>query len=314
VSTPLTPSSQPGAIDLSVIIASYSTASITQACVESVLADTRSATCEVIVVDDASTDDTVERLRREFPQITVLVNEQNVHYSRTNNRGLRAAHGRYAVLLNSDTLMVGDALGTVVRYLDEHPDVGAASPKLLNPDGTVQHSIRSFPGVGVMMAQALNLHKIWPSNPITDRYYHTDFDYEVSQPADSIGTTAFVIRREVWERVGMLDERFKIAFVDLAYCARLGRAGVPIHYVAEASVIHLGSQSINLNSGAEVRARAGYLRLFYDEYLAQRDPRWKRAIVRAGITAWGWLRRLEHRFSKDKRVITGPGAPKRAPQ
>lgn len=298
-------------MDLSVIIASYSTCRITADCVESVLANTRDIEFEVIVVDDCSTDDTVAVLSQLFPQITILENPVNVHYAKTNNRGLRASSGRYAVLLNSDTLMVDNALGEMVRYLDDHPDVGAAGPRLFNPDGSVQHCIRSFPGVGIMALQALNLHKIWPGNPFTDRYYHTDFDYDVSQPADSIGTTAFVLRREAWERVGGLDERFKIAFVDLALCARLNQEGIPIHYVASASVVHLGSQSINLSSGSEVRNRAAYLRLFYDEYLAARDPRWKRPLVRLGIHFWGILRRLEFRFSSDKRVITGPGAPKR---
>jgi GT2 family glycosyltransferase len=299
-------------MDLSVVIASYSTCAITIECVESVLSKTQGIDFEVIVVDDCSTDDTVEELRRRFPQITVLENSVNVHYAKTNNHGLRSSVGRYAVLLNSDTLMVGNALGELVEYLDRHPEVGAAGPKLLNPDGTVQHCIRSFPGVAVMAMQAMSLHKVWPGNPITDRYYHTDFDYDRSQPADSIGTTAFVIRRSVWERVGGLDERFKIAFVDLALCARLGELGVPIHYVAEASVVHLGSQSINLDSAAEVRSRAGYLRLFYDAYLAKRDPWIKRQFVRLGIRLWGGVRRLEFRFSNDKRVITGPGAPKRA--
>lgn len=298
-------------IDLSVIVASYSTAEITSACVASVIEQTTDISYEIMVVDDCSTDNTVELLRARFPEITVLVNEVNVHYTKTNNRGLRECHGRYAVLLNSDTLMEGNALGTLVAYLDEHPDVGAAGPKLLNPDGSVQHCIRSFPGLGVMFCQAINLHKIWPGNPITDRYYNTNFNYEVSQPADSIGTTAFVLRRSVWEQHGMLDERFKIAFVDLALGAKLRAAGVQVHYVAEAVVTHLGSQSININSAGEVRARAGFLRLFYDEYLAARDPFWKRPIVRAGIHLWGIVRRIEYRFSKDKRVITGPGAPKR---
>jgi GT2 family glycosyltransferase len=299
-------------IDLSVIIASYSTCAITEACVRSVLEHTSDISFEIVVVDDASTDDTVAVLREKFPDIRILVNEVNVHYAKTNNRGLGECRGRYAVLLNSDTLMQGNALGTLVAYLDAHPEVGAAGPKLLNPDGSVQHCVRSFPGVAVMTAQAMNLHKIWPGNPITDRYYHTDFDYDRSQPVDSLGTTAFVIRRTVWERFGLLDERFKIAFVDLAYCAMLQRNGVPVHYVAEAVVVHLGSQSINLNSAAEVRARAGYLRLFYDEYLADRDGWLTQWVVRLGIHAWGWAKRIEYRLSKDKRVITGPGAPKLA--
>jgi GT2 family glycosyltransferase len=297
--------------DLSVIIASYSTSKITCDCVESVLREKEGISVEIIVVDDASTDDSVAAIRARFPEVTVLANETNVHYAKTNNRGLRECSGRYAVLLNSDTVILDGALTKLVRYLDSHPEVGAASPKLLNPDGSVQHSIRSFPGVGVMFFQSLNLHKLWPNNPITNRYYNTDFRYDEIHPAASIGTTAFMIRRAVWETCGVLDERFKIAFVDLAYCAMLGKAGVVIHHVGTAEVTHLGSQSINLNSAGEVKTRSTYLRLFYDGYLADRDSGIKRALVRVGIKLWGGLRRLEYRLSSDKRVITGPGAPKR---
>jgi GT2 family glycosyltransferase len=297
--------------DISVVVASYNTAEITVACVRSVLQHGGEVDVEVLVVDDASPDDSVAQLRTEFDQITLLVNEQNQHYAKTNNRGLRECNGRYAMLLNSDTIMQPRTLETLVEYMDAHPEVDACGPKLTNPDGTVQYCIRSFPSVGVMFFQALNLHKLWRSNPITNRYYHLDLDYETTHTVDSLGTTAFVIRRSVWESGMYLDERFKIAFVDLAYCARLGQLGHRIDYVGGVSVVHLGSQSINLNSSGEVRSRADGLRLLYDEYLASRDPAWKRPIVRVGIVAWGVLRRIEHRISRDKRVITGPGAPNR---
>lgn len=297
--------------DLSVIIANYNTSSITRDCVRSVLEGTPDISLEVIVVDDASTDTSVADLRAEFPDITVLVNPVNVHYTKTNNRGLSECSGRYAVLLNSDTVIRPGALTRLVEFMDANPDVAACGPKLVNPDGSTQYCIRSFPGVSVMFFQALNLHKVWRNNPITNRYYHLDLDYDAVQDVESLGTTAFVIRRSVWETYGMLDERFKIAFTDLAYCAMLRSHGQRIVYVGDAVVEHLGSQSINMGSSAEVKARAGGLRTLYDNYLAARDPRWKRPVVRAGITAWGWLRRFEHRVSKDKRVITGPGAPKR---
>jgi GT2 family glycosyltransferase len=296
--------------DLSVIIASYNTSQITRDCVRSVLAESEAGSIEVLVVDDASTDTSVEDLRREFPSITVLVNPINVHYTKTNNRGLRESNGRYAVLLNSDTIIRDAALSKLVAYMDANPDVAACGPKLINPDGSTQYCIRSFPGVTVMFFQALNIHKLWPSNPVTNRYYHLDLDYDKTQDVESLGTTAFVIRRETWERYGVLDEQFKIAFTDLAYCAMLRSHGSRIVYVGDAVVEHLGSQSINLSSSDEVKSRAGGLRTLYDTYLCERDPKWKRPIVRAGITAWGWLRRVEHRLSKDKRVITGPGAPR----
>lgn len=297
-------------IDLSVIIASYNTSTVTADCVESVLSGTRDIDFEVIVVDDCSTDDSADALTARFPDITVLVNPQNVHYAKTNNRGLQAAKGRYAVLLNSDTIMQGNALGTLVHHLDANPGIGAAGPKLLNPDGTIQYCVRSFPGPGVMLFQAFNLQKLWPGNPITERYYHLKMDYERTQEVESLGTTAFMVRRDVWENVGMLDERFKIAFVDLAFCRMLRLAGVRIDYVAEAEVVHLGSQSINLSSANEVRGRAAGLRLLYDNYLSADDRPWKRFLIRQGVSVWGVMRRLEYRFSRDKRVITGPGAPR----
>ena len=297
--------------DLSVIVASYNTADITIACVRSVLNDSSDISVEVLVVDDASSDSTTDRLQEEFgDRIRVLVNETNVHYAKTNNRGLRECHGRFAMLLNSDTIVQPGALETLVHYMDRHPDVGACGPKLVNPDGSVQYCIRSFPGVSVMFFQALNLHKLWETNPVTNRYYHLDLDYDANHTVDSLGTTAFVVRRSVWEDDGLLDEQFQIAFVDLAYCAMLGSKGVRIDYVGDATVVHLGSQSINLNSASEVRKRALGLRLLYDKYLAARDPGWKRPIVRGGIRSWGVLKRAEYRLSKDKRVITGPGAPK----
>lgn len=298
--------------DISVIIASYNTAQVTINAVKAALGSSEGVEVEVIVVDDASPDDTVERLRFELPEITVLVNEQNQHYAKTNNRGLRECHGRYAMLLNSDAYLEPGALQTLVRHMDDHPDVGACGPKLINPDGSVQYCIRSFPGIGVMFFQALNLNKLWPNNPVTNRYYHLDLDYDATHQVDSLGTTAFVVRRSVWESGIYLDEQFKIAFVDLAYCAHLGREGHRIDYVGDAVATHLGSQSINLNSSDEVKSRAAGLRLLYDSYLAERDPQWKRPIVRGGIVVWGWLRQIEHRLSKDKRVLTGPGAPKRS--
>jgi GT2 family glycosyltransferase len=300
--------------DVSIIVASYNTAQLTAECIRSVIDNTKRVSYEIIVVDDCSPDDSVGRLGAEFPDVTVLVNDANVRYAKTNNRGLSAANGRYALLLNTDTLLNGDAVSTLVEFMEATPEAAAAGPKLLNPDGSTQHCIRSFPGLGVMIAQSIGLHKLWPRNPWTERYYNTKFDYSRSQPVESIGTTAFIIRREVWERSGMLDERFSWAFCDQAYCLSLGRQGETVYYVAGAEVFHLGSQSINQNTAREIDLMHESLTRLYDIYLADRDPKWKRFLVKHGIGLRRRIKLIENRISRDKRLIKGPGAPKVDPR
>jgi GT2 family glycosyltransferase len=296
--------------DVSVVVASYNTRDLTLACLRSIIDNTKRVCYEILLVDDCSPDDTVVAVEAaRLPNVRVLVNPENVRYAKTNNRGLREASGRYGLLLNTDTTLEGDAISTLVEFMDEHGDVAAAGPRLLNPDGSIQHCIRAFPGVAVMAAQTLNLHRIWPGNPITNHYYRTDFDYGCSQPVEAIGTTAFIIRRSAWERYGMLDERFSWAFCDQAYCLSIGEQGGTIWYVADAAVFHLGSQSINQNARREITAQHDALRRLYDIYLAGRDPRWKRGLVRSGIYARRRLKLIEHRFDSDKRLIKGPGAP-----
>jgi GT2 family glycosyltransferase len=301
-----------GRPDLSVIVASYNTEGLTRECLRSVFAASPGLALEVIVVDDCSPDASAEMVRSEFPNVKLLVNERNSRYAITNNRGLKAATGRYLLLLNTDTVVLVDGLTKLVRFMDAHTEVDAAGPKLLNPDGSVQHCIRSFPGVGVMALQSIGLHKIWPGNPITDRYYNTDFDYSTDHKVESIGTTAFIIRRSAYEAFGGLDERFSWAFCDQAYCLSLAKQGGTIWYVAGAEVTHYGSASINQNTGREIDLLHKALKLLYDSYLSDGTPKWKRQLVYAGIDFRRLIKRVENSLSKDKRLIKGPGAPKRA--
>ena len=108
--------------------------------------------------------------------------------------------------------------------------MAVCGPKLLNPDGSIQHHIRSFASLGVFFLQTLNWHKLFPRSKLMNRYYNTDFDYSKAQPVESIGTSAYVIRRSTWETIGMLDERFRWAMPDLAYNYTLRRKGYKLFY------------------------------------------------------------------------------------
>ena len=296
--------------DLSVIVASYNTKQFLRQCLESIYKTTQGITFEIIVVDDKSSDGSPEMVRELFPQARLICHEANLKYVKANNAGLRAAVGRYGLLLNSDVEVNPGAFATLVRFMDEHWDAAAAGPKLINPDGSIQECVRSFAGVFPMICQTLNLHKIWPNNPITNKYYHSDIDYDRLQVVPHIGTTAFIIRREIWETFGLLDERFEQFFGDFSYCYMLGQNHQKIYYVPEAVVLHYGSQSINQNGIKQIHALHEGLRKFYDVYYAARYPFPLRWVVRLGIRMRRSLKVLELQLSGDKRVITGPGAPK----
>lgn len=298
------------AVDLSVIVASYNTRDLLQGCLKSIYESTQDITYEVIVVDDCSTDGSPEMVRKVFPQAQLVCNATNLRYVGTNNAGLRAAQGRYGLLLNSDVEVQPGAFSTLVHFMDAHPDTAAAGPKLINPDGSMQHCIRSFTGMLPMLFQSLNLHKLWPNNPITNRYYNTDFDYNQVQTVQHIGTTSFIIRRSTWETYAMLDERFEQFFGDFAYCYMLNQHNQKIYYVPDAVVLHYGSQTINQSGLKQIRALHEALRKFYDIYYAPRHNFLMRQLVRTAIWLRLRLKILEHKMSLDKRVITGPGAPR----
>lgn len=294
-------------IDLSIIVASYGTADYLEKCLNSIYQHTQNINFEVIVVDDCSPDHSPQMVREKFPQTILIENEKNLRYTKTNNKGLDACSGRYALLLNSDVEVHEGAFQTLVEYMDANPDVAAAGPKLINPDGSIQHCIRSFPGLLVMVMQTLNFHKFFPGNKFTDKYYNTNFDYNLTQSVESVGTTAFIIRRRVWEEVGKLNPKFSHHFVDLAYCLMLKKNSEKIFYVHNAVVTHYGSITINMNGTKEVLRVHDALRLFYDEYYAENHSFIYNFIVRQGIKLRAILKLIEYKCSKNREVLGGVG-------
>lgn len=295
--------------DLTVIIPSYNTRDLLQACIASIYQHTQTITFEFICIDDASTDGSADMVAENFPQVVLIRNTTNQYYARNNNAGMRLAHGRYACLLNSDTLLRSDAFSALVRFMDEHPDAAACGPRLLNPDGSVQHCIRGFAGPATFLLQAINWHKFFPRSRLLNRYYNTDFDYSRAQIVESIGTTAYIVRRSTWEQAGMLDERFRLSMVDLAYNAMLKAKGYRVYYTPCAEVVHFGSQSINQAALSSLRDQRDSFIEFSNSYNYFGKSPFTKALVRLAVWARFYLKCMEYYLGTDKRVIKGPGAP-----
>ena len=300
-------------LDLTIIIPSYNTRSLLVDCISSIYGHTSGITAEIICIDDHSEDGSGDRIAEAFPEVILVRNEVNQGYVKNTNLGMRMSRGRYACHLNSDTLLIGNAFQALVKYMDENPRVAACGPKLLNPDRSVQHCIRHFSGPGTLLLQALNWHKLFPRSRITDRYYATAFDYSKAQAVDSIGTTAYMVRRSTWENAGLLDERFQLFVSDLAYNFMLKQKGYVVHYTPCAEIVHFGSQSVNQHPESSLRELHDALIAFNEGYDYLGKSRASKLLVRLSVRARDYFKRAEYWLTSDKRVIKGPGAPPKVP-
>ena len=232
-------------LDITIIIPNYNTRDLLLQCIASIYEHTSEISFEIICIDDNSMDGSADNVATRFPEVILIRNKTTQLYAKNNNLGLKMSRGRYACLLNSDTKLISNAFKSLVQFMDSHPDAAACGPKLLNPDMTIQSCIRRFAGLGTMILQGLNFHRWFPRGKVAREYYTADFDYENEHIVDSIGTTAYVIRRATWEQVGMLDERIPHFTTDLAYNLMLKRKGYKVYYTPCGEIIHYGSQSIN---------------------------------------------------------------------
>ena len=297
-------------IDASIVIVSYNSREYTERCLKSIYDNVKGLSFEVICVDNGSKDGSADMIRKKFPQVVLYESRLNIGYSRGNNLGLRMSAGRYAVLLNRDTVILPGALETVIEFMERNRDAGAASPKLLNPDGSIQYCVRTLPDIKTAVFQSLGWHKLFPRSRITARYYRTDLDYEKVLSVDSIGTTCYAIRREVLERVGFLDEAFFMYNVDLDYNKRIKDAGFNIYYLPEARIIHYGGISVNQNNIRGLKEQHQGMWLMYKKHYSPRRPPVTNAFVYAAIRMRLSAKLLLALISSDKRVIKGPGAPR----
>ena len=299
---------EPGT-DLTIIIPNYNTRQLLHNCIASIYTHTTGITFEIICLDDNSHDGSADMVAHDFPLVKLIRNHVNQNYVKNNNRGMSMSRARYACLLNSDTLLINNAFKSLVEFMDSHPEVAACGPKLLNPDGTVQHCIRRFAGFKTLVLQAFNWHKLSPMSSTMRKFYALDTDYSREQQVDSIGTTAFVIRRSTWEHAGMLDERFCLYVVDWAYNYMLKQCGYKVYYTPCAEIVHFGSQSMNQAALRSIRQLHDALITFNEHYNYFGSGKLSKLIVREGVRVRCWIKLAEYYFGRDKRVVKGPGAP-----
>ena len=259
-------------MDLAVIIVNWNVRDLLRRCLASL---TRSArlgglTMTTIVVDNASRDGSADMVRAEFPDVRLVASERNLGFTAGNNLGLRALSEypennlpRYVLFLNPDTEIIGDALATMVRYLDAHPAVGIVGPQLCYPDGTVQSSRRRFPRLATAFFESTLLQRGWPRNGILRRYYMADMPDDAEQEVDWLVGACLLVRHAALAEVGGFDEGFFMYSEELDWCRRARAVGWRAVYLPSAQVLHYeGKSSEQVIPARHIHFQASKVRYF----------------------------------------------------
>jgi hypothetical protein len=228
---------------ISVVIPVYNGLGVIEDCLESLYVYTGSHQLQIIAVDDFSTDGSREYLKSQTGRIRLLLNPQNESYAATVNRGIEASRSDAVLLLNQDTVVNNNAIDVLASQLYESDDYAMAAPRLANPDGSLQRSIRNFPTHADVINHHLGLTALFPSDPEINRWKMPGFDYDSESLVKQPMFSAVMLKREVIEKVGYLDHRFPLFFNDVDYCRRIDQAGLKVIYTPQAEIIHVRGQA-----------------------------------------------------------------------
>lgn len=238
---------------------------------------------EIIVLDNASSDGSMQMLEKEFPEVKLLVSEQNLGFSRGHNLAARAAQGKYLFILNPDTEVLPNALDLLVAYAEQHPDVAIIGPKILNPDGSLQYSCRRFPNPAAALFRNTPLGKLFPNNPYTRDYLMTDWDHNSIREVDWVSGAALFIRREVFDQLGGFDERFFMYCEDTDLCYRAWQAGYKVVYYPGPKIRHAIGRSTDLVANKMIITFHKSMYLFYKKHYVHRTFVLVRPFVSLGL-------------------------------
>ena len=299
---------QRAGIDLAIIIVTYNVCDLLRDCLASIFASELDASYAVYVVDNNSTDGSGAMVQAEFPAVRLIEQGSNSGYATANNVGLRAAGfaggvpPRYALLLNGDTRLGPHDLARMLEFMEAHPDVGAAGPKLVRQDGSLDKACRrSFPSPENALYRLLGLSRLFPRHPRFGRYNLEHLDPDQLTEVDSLVGAFMLIRGPVLEAVGLLDERFFMYGEDIDLCYRIKERGWKIYYNPAVTVLHYKGASSRQRSTPSIVHFYRSMALFHDKHYRRRTFFLLNWLIYLGIVALGALALLRNALRPPER-------------
>jgi len=266
--------------DVSVVVVTYNALPWVERALESARGH------ETVVVDHGSTDGTLELVRERFPEDRVI-EQENKGLGGGSNAGMRIASGDYFLLLNSDAWALDDAVERLVAFAEEHPEAAVVGPRLLNPDGSLQRSVRGFPTVWRLATEYLFLRKLAPRSRALNAFYGAGFDHEEVREAEFLMGSVLLVRREAADTVGLFDEDFFMFSEETDWLYRFRQAGWKVLFTPDAEFVHVGGATTRQNWGPMFREQVrGHVR-FLAKHRGPKEAERARRLLLASLRLRG---------------------------
>lgn len=251
-------------MDLSIVIVNWNTKGYLVRCLRSIFEAGKKDSREVFVIDNGSGDGSADEVKRTFPTVRLIENEENLGFARAVNQGLRLSPGRYHLLLNPDTQIKEGSIETLLFFMDSHPEAGIAGVQLLNADESKQNSIANSPTLATELLNKSLLRWLFPG-----RYPGKEEVYREPIKVESVIGACMMVRKKAIEEVGLLDEDYFLFLEETDWCYRMRKAGWEVYHVPTAEVYHFQGKSAEANIGmAKIeyyRSRYQFFRKHYGQ-------------------------------------------------
>lgn len=229
-------------MDVSIVIVNYNTCRLLDECIESIKRETR-CEYEIIVVDNASSDDSCKMIKTKHPDVLLIENAENSGFAKANNLGFARARGRYFFMLNPDTVILDRAIDKLVDFMDNNHDAGICGPRNVGPDGALQHNCDHFPSVWNTLCYYASLGELFPKSRIFNRCWMRYWDYDGVRNVERMTGCSLMIRSSLFREVGGLDESYFMYFEETDFCYQAHLKGKKTVYFPYSCIIHYGGES-----------------------------------------------------------------------
>ncbi|MFA5070133.1 MAG: glycosyltransferase family 2 protein [Patescibacteria group bacterium] len=230
-------------IELSVIIVSWNTGRLIENCLKSIYKTVSHIDFEIIVIDNNSSDNTVQMIEKNFPNIILIKNNSNLGFASANNQGIARAKGDFLLLLNPDTILLSNSIPPSLEELKKDHKIAVLGAKILNPDLSLQPSCRRFPDLASQILILLKIHNLFPHLRPLKKYLMSDWPHNEKREVDQVMGAYFLTKREIIEEAGVLDEKYKLYFEEVDFCYRVKQMGYKVVFFPEAKIIHYQGES-----------------------------------------------------------------------
>lgn len=281
-------------MDLSIIIVNWNVKDLLEKCLTSIFNETNKIDFEVIVIDNASNDGSVEMIRKKFPQVNLIANKENKWFAGGNNQGFKVAQGNLILLLNPDTIILNGAINKMVDFMaskqvnlktkkqtetqnkPQTNNIGILGCKLLNPDMTLQPSCRKLPGIWDQALVLLKLHNFFPRLKPISQYYMLDFKHNDTRAVEQVMGACLMTRKKIIDEIGGLDEGYGSIFEEVDFCKRVKDKGWEVYFTDLAQVVHYKGQSFRQRKIITNQKNFNHALL---RYFCKHKPLWQYLIL-----------------------------------